>query len=139
MDFLKELKEGKCPFTGKPYDCANCKDKFPTAEFPTVQPPPGKKFVERRHMGLYIRQGVEQGEAGWRRTLSFIDGDPKEMRRELEKLIELGVHVLPINEKCDKWCYRDGCHGHIVCEDIPLERNDLPPEKRIRQMDFKFN
>lgn len=108
-DILEAMKNGICPFTKKPYDCARCDfEQYKTDWF--------NHGVHTCHMALYIGRPLLDGARGWRDTLRYFEPqDRKGARTLIESLLKMSVEYVPIGN-CDfeHFCFRRGCNGHKI-------------------------
>ena len=102
---LERMKTGKCPFTGKPYDCSRCE------VYKDLKNPENAPY--NLHMSLYFGEAITDGTKGLRwlkkvvgRQYSFDD-----LREYFGGMYQLGATHHPIGE-CDNFCFRKGCMGH---------------------------
>ena len=110
IDAYQTIKNGTCPHTGKPYDCARC----------AFVPPPHKPGVPYKiHFCLSVAGPIKSAEydkTAWHRLSKLVElgghkSTPSEVRKLFTALHLLGVDMLPTGG-CDNFCYRHGCLGH---------------------------
>lgn len=99
---LVKVKNGTCPFTNEPYNCARCEVK------PELQ-----RCPRTMHFCLCITRPLHFGAQGWRDTLKCFDKQDRPAAKEiLTKLLQLGVESIPIGCDFDHFCFKHGCVGH---------------------------
>ena len=99
------LKHGKCPFTGKPYDCGRC-DVHKSFK--------GLTGPHTIHMNLYFKDAIQDGLRGVRWLKKVVGGKYTldEVRAYFTELFMMGATCVPIGDLCDRFCFRAGCQGH---------------------------
>lgn len=103
---LETLKNGKCPFTGQPYNCGACE------VYKTLEHPKGKgSFV--LHMSLYFGEAIRDGKRGLKFLQSAVGNEHPlaEVEEYFTEGFRRGADHHPIGE-CDRFCFRRGCMGH---------------------------
>lgn len=105
------LKNGKCPFTGKPYNCGNC-EVYKTIGFPQGNGPYGL------HMSLSFGAAIKDGKRGlkWLQKMVGKEHTLDEVEEYFTEGFRRGADHHPIGE-CDRFCFRRGCMGHPHKED----------------------
>lgn len=100
------LKNGKCPFTGKPYDCGRCE------AYKTLQPPKGASTL---HIALYFGDAIRDGKRGlnYLRKAVGYEHTLREVDEYFTALYRMGADRVPMGDPlCDRFCFRRGCMGH---------------------------
>ena len=99
------LKKGKCPFTGKPYDCGRCE------AYKTLQHPKGASTL---HISFYFGDAIRDGKRGlnYLRKVVGKDCTLREVDEYFTALFQMGADHVPIGDLCDRFCFRRGCMGH---------------------------
>lgn len=102
---IDTLKNGTCPFTGKPYDCGRC-EKYKTLEHP--------KGGFTTHINLYFGDAIRDGKQGlkWLRKIVGKEYTEHEVEEYFTALYRMGADRVPVGDLCDKFCFRRGCMGH---------------------------
>jgi hypothetical protein len=102
---INVLKNGTCPFTGKPYDCGKC-DLCKTLKQP--------KGAFTLHISLYFGDAILDGKRGikWLRKAVGAEHTEREVEEYFTALFRMGADHVPIGDLCDKFCFRRGCMGH---------------------------
>ena len=105
-ELIEQVKNGTCPFTGKPYDCARCE----------IKPKAHEEFHGSRklHCGLCITHPLSYRMGGWDVPLEYFDpSDRREAMPQLARLLQFGVEQIPFGDcDFDHYCFKHGCVGH---------------------------
>ena len=99
------LKNGTCPFTGKPYDCGRCET------YKTLKIPMGESTI---HICLFFGDAIRDGKRGlnYLRKVVGKEHTLHEVEEYFTALYRMGADHHPIGNLCDRFCFRRGCMGH---------------------------
>ena len=103
---IDTLKNGTCPFTGKPYDCGRCET------YKTLKIPMGKSML---HIGFYFGDAIRDGKRGLNHLRKVVGKEHtlREVDEYFTALYRMGADHVPFGEgSCDRFCFRRGCMGH---------------------------
>lgn len=112
MSDIDILKTGTCPFTGEKYRCGACEITPPYPE--------GRYQVE---MCMSVSGPLERNGNNMREwnKLAKAFTDDHGCRQTGEQVMDyfkylqiLGADVMPMGERCDRFCYKHGCRGHKI-------------------------
>jgi len=112
---IETIRTGTCPFTGNAYNCATCELNPP---MPTGRV---KWEICMSISGPFERNGNNIRE--WNNLAkAFKDeyGHPQtgaQVRDYFKFMQLLGADVMPMGERCDRFCYKHGCRGHKIEEE----------------------
>lgn len=103
-----------CPFMNKAYDCLNCDGH---REDWTGK---GEHSV---HMGHSVSGVLRRTQTmkEWNGMSSYITKDDgsamsgEEIKLEFMRMDAKGIKTFPMG-KCSRWCFRNGCQGHVGIE-----------------------
>lgn len=111
MSDIDILKTGICPFTGEKYRCGACE----------ITPPlPEGSYQAEMCMSVSGPLERNKSERDWNKfARGFTDGNgcPQtgaQVRDYFKYLQVLGADVMPMGERCDRFCYKHGCRGHKI-------------------------
>ena len=112
-NIIEQLTTGKCPFTGKTYNCERC--NVTPEPHPIPSDTPGFSEIHLQFCITRFAEGKTTRKEMIQIAKGFIAEDgshptPEELLTYFQKLYRLGVEVIPMCS-CKRFCFKHGCMG----------------------------